>query len=187
MPFWQACRANRDIDLRIDNETSPYGAIPLWVLTTRLQQEHKRAESIEAKTDRLGQRLLGTIAFAGLLATLLIRIDWTWVGIIGTWIGIIGLLVSLLYVLIGWYITLQANQTSTMFGKGTEFEFRGIRDANILSHEVFCQELANMKKHNWNVAAFNCLRNGLLLGIVTVIIISVILLANISAILLANG
>lgn len=67
IPFWRACRANHDIDSRIDNETSPYGAIPLWVLKMRLDQEHERAESIEAKTDRLGQRLLGILAFAGLL------------------------------------------------------------------------------------------------------------------------
>lgn len=171
MPFWKAWRANHDIDSRINNETSPYEAIPLWVLKTRLEQEHERAESIEAKTDRLGQRLLGILAFAGLLVTLSHPIDWTWV-------GIVGLFFSLAYVLIGWYITLKANQTSKMFGKGTEFEFRGIRDASVLSNEVFCQELANTKKHNWNVAAFNCLRSGLLLGAVTIIGVWAMQLAN---------
>lgn len=162
MPFWQAWRANREIDSRIDSEVSPYEAIPLWVLKTRLEQEHNRADSIEAKTDRLGQRLLGILAFAGVLVTLSRPVDWTW-------FGVIGLLLSLVYVVVGWYITLKANQTSKMFGKGTEFEYRAVRDTKVLSSEVFCQELANTKKHNSNVAAFNCLRNGLLLAAVTVI------------------
>lgn len=163
IPVVEVWRANREIDTRINNEGPPYDAIPVWVLRIRLKQEHERAESIEAKTDRLGQRILGVLAFAGLLVTLSRPIEWTWLGIVGA-------LGSLAYVLTAWYMTLRANQTTRVFGKGTEFEHQGIREPRVLSKEVFCQELANTKKHNSNVAAFNCLRNGLLLGVVTIFV-----------------
>lgn len=161
MPVRATSRANRDIDARIRDEQSPYNDYPLWVLQKRLRQEHDRAQSIEGKTDRLGQRILGVVAFIGLLMTLSPSIKWTEVeAVVGA--------ISLWKILRAWWLTIKANRTTTMFGKGTEFEFKAMRNQLIMSKAVFCQELANTKMHNFNVAAVACLRNGLVLGVVTV-------------------
>ena len=153
------CRANRCVDSQINDEQRRYAGIPLWVLRIRLKQEHEGARSIEAKTDRLGQRILGTLAFVGILWHLSPSISWS------IYEAVVGV-VSIVHIFVAWLITINANATTRKYGVGTEFEFEGIHDQKTLSHQVFCQEMENIKRHNRNSASVSTFRNGVILGLV---------------------
>lgn len=177
LPMSEASRANRIIDKeinkRIDKKTAndqcDYSDLPMWVLRIRMKQEHERDRLIEAKTDRLGQRILGMIAFGGIFLALSPAKTWSPFEIVpGS--------VFLIYVVRAWWLTVKANETTTVYGFGTNFEFEANRDKSVLARGLYCQEMTNLKKHNVNVASVRCLRNALVIGVFGVLVHFVILL-----------
>lgn len=162
MPILEARRANREIDRKIADYQSSYVDVPVWVLRTRMKQEHERDTLINTKTDRLGQRILGMIAFFGILFALSPVAEWS------KFEQVAGMM-SLLLTVRAWWLTVKANETTKVYGVGTEFEFEGKQDRNLLAKELFCQEMENNKKHNVNVTSVRCLRNALIVGILGIL------------------
>lgn len=163
MPTHEASRANRMIDDKMAVEQRDYVDIPVWVLRIRMKQEHERDQFINAKMDRLGQRSLGMLAFVGILFAIVPVVEWS------VWEKTVGL-IALFYIVRAWWATVKANETTKVYGFGTDFEFRGNRDQETMRRELFCQEMENNKKQNSNVASVRCLRNALVVGALGVLI-----------------
>lgn len=173
MPGREASRANRIIDNKIADDQHDYVDIPVWVLRIRMKQEHEGDQLIDAKTDRLGQRILGMLAFVGvLLAIFAGRGTEAAESVVPVveWSSLVAGLIALVYIVYAWWLTVRANETTKVYGFGTDFEFRGNRDQETMGRELFCQEMENYKKQNINVASVRCFRNGLIVGTLGVLV-----------------
>lgn len=173
MPMREASRANRIIDNKMAADQHDYVDIPVWVLRIRMKQEHERDQFIDAKTDRLGQRILGMLAFVGVLLAILaekgMRVAEPVFPVV-EWSALVAWWIALGYILRAWWLTVRANATTKVYGFGTDFEFQGNRDQETLRRELFCQEMENNKKQNINVASVHCLRNAVVVGILGALI-----------------
>lgn len=162
MPICETFRANAIMDKEIadhqrSNAERPYSGIPVSDLRFRMKQEHERDQLIDAKTDRLGQRIMGMLAFWGVLFALSPVAKWSEFEKISGF-------VSLFYIVCAWWLAVKANETTKVYGFGTYFELEWT-----LSRELYCQEKQNTKKSNINCASVYCLRNALITGILGVL------------------
>ena len=174
MPMLEAYDANHIIDKKIDenmiDDSHRYVDFPARVLRVRMKQEHERDRFIDAKTARLGQGILGMLAAFGILFALLPVAGWSGPEKIA---GMVFLLVFIFYIVFAWWLTVQANATTEVYGYGTDFELEANRNQYVLARELSCQELANIKKHNINFASICCLRNAFILLISATLVVLV--------------
>lgn len=167
MPMRETSRANAIMDKKIadhqrSNAERPYRDIPVSVLRFRMKQEHERDQLIDAKTDRLARRIMGMLAFWGVLFALSPVAEWS------RFEKIAGF-VSLFYIVCAWWLAVKANETTKVYGFGTDFEMEWNRDQDALPRELYCQEMQNTKKSNINCASVYCLRNALITGMLGVL------------------
>ena len=143
---------------------SSYRDLEEGTIESRLKEEHDRARLIDEKTVKF--TLTSSLALTLLSSTSTYILKTVPLGEYLPWpIALSG--VSVLYMLIGGLISLEALITLPRYGYGTCFLIKAKNDRDIRIHALAAQEKVNDVRHCRNEAAFQCIRNGLLLLIVS--------------------
>ncbi|MDD5065107.1 MAG: hypothetical protein PHQ35_10185 [Phycisphaerae bacterium] len=150
-----------------DGEYGLYHQLDEESLTRRLREEHERAKSIDEKTVKF---------------TVSISIALTILGSIGGYYskmldnGTLKLLVSsisglsVLYTIMGGVLALGALRTLPLYGYGTDFVLKSKDNDEVKIAALAAQEKVNLARHLRNEAAYQCLRNGLIILMVSVVL-----------------
>ena len=144
-----------------DNDTlSSCRTLDQDTINTRIEEEHERAKYIDEKTVKF--TLTTTIALTLLSSTSPFLLQKVTQGVfLSCSITLSG--VSVLYMLIGGLISLGALTTLPHYGYGTHYLINARNDQDAKIHALVAQEKVNLVRHCRNEAAFQCIRNGLLL------------------------
>lgn len=148
-----------------ENDTlSSYHALDVDIINTRIKEEHDRAKFIDEKTVKF--TLTTTIALALLSSTNTFLLQKVTQGVfLSISISLSGL--SVLYLLVGGLISLEALRTMPTYGFSTDFRVRVKGYQDIVYNALAAQEKVNAVRQVRNEAAYQCIRNGLLLLIIS--------------------
>ena len=183
MPFIFLLRNIHNIDRRLDGDLASdsefvdYGTLSEEELLGRIKEEHERKCYMDEKTYKMTLAItIGLTVLGSVMAVLVRDIESHFLSMV---IGILAML-SILYVLSGGSIALHSLSTRTTHGYGTRFLIKSKqKDAGkeVLVSALASQELENIKGHLRNEAAYQCVRNGMMLlfGSVTVYVIAVVM------------
>lgn len=144
-----------------ENDTlSSYQALDVDIINTRIKEEHDRAKYIDEKTVKF--TLTTTIALALLSSTSTFLLQKVTQGVfLPISISLSG--ISVLFLLIGGLISLEALRTMPTYGYSTDFRVKAKGYQDIVYNALAAQEKVNAVRQVRNEAAFQCIRNGLLL------------------------
>ena len=142
---------------------SSYRDLDEDTIETRLKEEHDRARLIDEKTIKF--TLTSSLALTLLSSTSPFILKTVTHGDFQLWSTVLSV-ISALFMLIGGLISLGALTTLPRYGYGTYFVIKARTDPDIRIHALAAQEKVNLIRHCRNEAAFQCIRNGLLLLIV---------------------
>ena len=150
--YGASCKENKTL--------SSYHALDVDIINTRIKEEHDRAKYIDEKTVKF--TLTTTIALALLSSTSTFLLQKVTQGVfLSISISLSGL--SVLYLLIGGLISLEALTTLPTYGYSTDFRVKAKDYQDIVFNALAAQEKINAVRQVRNEAAFQCIRNGLLL------------------------
>lgn len=169
-PFRLKRLLNKAADPKIgnkDGEFSSYHNLDKKCLSIRLKEEHKRAKLIDEKTVKftfllsISLTILGSIGgyFSKTLENEVLKLAIS---------GISGL--SVLYTIMGGLLALGALKTLPTYGYGTDFILKSKDNDDVKVAALAAQEKVNIARHLRNEAAYQCLRNGLIILMVSVIL-----------------
>ena len=144
-----------------DNDTlSSCRTLDQDTINTRIEEEHERAKYIDEKTVKF--TLTTTIALTLLSSTSPFLLQKVTQGVfLSISISLSG--ISVLYLLIGGLISLEALRTMPTYGYSTDFRVKAKGYQDIVYNALAAQEKVNAVRQVRNEAAFQCIRNGLLL------------------------
>lgn len=138
------------------------------LLKKRLEEEHQRSEAIDEKTRKFtfvfsfGLAILGTAG--GFLAQpnahTAYRIP-----------SVILAALCVVYALAGGLLALGSLKTLTLYGYGTEYAHKSSREPELVAWALAAQEKMNAARQVRNEAAYQCLRNSVVLLIVLAVLV----------------
>jgi len=146
---------------------SCYRTLDEETINTRIKEEHDRAKLIDEKTVKFTLTL--TIALTLLSSTSTFITKAVTHGEFQSWSTALSG-ASALYMLIGGLISLGALTTLPTYGYGTLFLISVTTDSDVRMRALAAQEKVNAVRQIRNESAFQCLRNGLLLLLVSFLI-----------------
>ncbi len=161
-----AAASDREL-INNDGSLSNYSDLSSCTINNRIKEEHDREQIIDEKTVKF--TFTSTIALT-LLSSISTFISKTITqGGFQSW-SITLSAISVLYMLFGGLISLGALTTLPRYGYGTCYQIKAKIDQKIKIYALAAQEKVNSVRHIRNEAAYQCIRNGLLLLIVSVIV-----------------
>ncbi|NOS96912.1 MAG: hypothetical protein HOP25_00370 [Methylotenera sp.] len=136
-------------------------------LLERITEEHQRAIKIDDKTIKFTLALSLSLSILGSTSALLANqltvdvLHFLVVGLSG---------ICVLYTLIAGLLALGAIQTLPTYGYGTEFLIASKNNLNLIAEALLSQEKINIVRQIRNEASYQCLRNGLLMLLIAILI-----------------
>jgi len=143
---------------------SSYRDLDEDTISTRIKEEHDRAKLIDEKTIKFTLTL--TIALTLLSSTSTFISKAVAHGVFQSWSTALSG-ASAVYMLIAGLISLGALTTLPTYGYGTFFLIKSRTDKDVRVHALAAQEKVNAVRQIRNESAFQCLRNGLILLLVS--------------------
>ncbi len=140
------------------------------MIKERLKEEHQRASTMDEKTSKLTFSISMALTFVGAAVVFLKNT----ISPVAMQAGLSVLINSLIflglfYSTMAGLVALGALRTAPRHGYGTQFLLEQNKPMNEkLAESLARQEVINLVRHLRNEAAFQCLRNGLLLFIVVI-------------------
>ncbi|WP_413614774.1 hypothetical protein MRB56_12765 [Halomonas cupida] len=152
---------------KVSEKSNPYTALDVECLKKRIAEEHDRAIKIDDKTSKftLGLSVSLTVlaAASGAFAKLIPTSPYG--GIVSLACGL-----SSVYMLLAGITALGALKTLAIFGYGTHHELKNMGGgASYLSQTLYAQERMNIVRQLRNEAAYQSLRNGLIILLFTLV------------------
>jgi hypothetical protein len=135
------------------------------VLEDRIAEERERARSMDEKTFKMTLSL--SIGLTILGSTVSMLVGKSPIPFFRTIIAATASL-SIFYTLAGGFLALGALKTLPSYGYGTDFLIRAQREKKIVVQALGCQEKMNLIRHLRNESAYQCLRNGFILLLISV-------------------
>lgn len=168
------CRYNEKIkaakevsDGKKNGEFDNYQKLGVQIIKKRLEDEHIRAISIDEKTLKFATSLSIVLAIASFLQGLLLKSSQN--DLLKLLISITTIL-SIIYALIAFLLALGALKTLPTYGYATSYYLQLKTDKKSAARALAAQETVNLIRQLRNEAAFQCLRNAVLIFLVSVIL-----------------
>ena len=154
-----------------EKEFANYIDLPEKKIEERLKEEHQRASTIDEKTSKLTLSFSIALTFVG-AAIVFLKTTVFPVAMETKFSVLMNCLIcfGLFYCVIAGLVALGALRTERLHGYGTPLLLKQDRPMNEkLAESLARQEIVNIVRHLRNEAAFQSLRNGLLLFIVAIV------------------
>jgi hypothetical protein len=154
-----------------DSETSLYATCEKLTeeeLTTRLAEEHERGKSIDEKTIKFSVTISLALTILGSAGSVVLKsIESPNLSIVASLL----IALSVIYTISGGLLALGALKTLPTYGFGTYYlSERKTLGKEIITVALISQEKINIVRHLRNEASYQCLRNGLVLLLVVLVI-----------------
>ena len=149
-------------DILSREEYVKYPVLTTEGLEERLDQEHRRAATLDEKTVKLTLAFSVGLTVLGLMVGFATKPE----NSPATHTVFVALIhAGLYYVLIAGFVSLGALRTQPLYGYGTMFLLRRKEDSssNLLAECLARQEIMNVMRHLRNETAYQSLRNGMVL------------------------
>lgn len=140
------------------------------VVESRLKEEHSRSKLIDDKTSKFNLGLSLCLTIIGVAATTIAKLlpDHELKPLIIAFLSI-----SSLYMLVGGLVSLSAFKLMPTYGYGSRFEYLKTNNEKVeIIKALIGQEKINLIKQVRNEVAYQCLRNGFIMLLLSLIIIS---------------
>jgi len=157
----------------VDPVTGPYKSyygLAAETLKERIAEERERARSMDEKTFKMTLSL--SIGLTILGTTISFLVGKSPIPIFRTIIAVTASL-SIFYTLAGGFLALGALKTLPSYGYGTEFLIQAERGKRIAVGALASQEKMNLIRHLRNESAYQCLRNGFILLLISALLFAV--------------
>ena len=164
-------RRSKSEEILSEKEFTNYVDLSEDKLKERLKEEHQRASTIDEKTSKLTLSFSIALTFVGAamiflknyVSPVVMQMDFSLLVNFLTFLG-------LFYSIVAGLVALGALRTAPRHGYGTQFLLEQDRSMNeILAESLARQEVINRVPQLRNEAAFQSLRNGLLLFIIVIV------------------
>lgn len=165
-------------DQEIPENINSYLELNEKQLTNRLLEEHDRASKIDDKTSKFTLALSLSLTILSAINSIFIKLFYIKISLFTKFISILCLLSSI-YMLLASIIAVSAYKTLPKYGYGTDYllEIRKMGKKAIAKNLV-SQEKMNIIRHMKNEASYQCIRNGLLLLLITFFITLIYFIIN---------
>ncbi len=153
-------------------ETESYLSLPNEIITRRITEEHKRALGIDEKTAKY---TLSLSLFLSFLSGIFGLIYSSYYSSNLSFLILLCFLIAAIYMLIAGLISLSSLRTLPLFGYGTTHEIKLLnsKKSEYLANTLLKQEKINSTRHLANETTYMCLRNGIILLIIAIILICI--------------
>lgn len=170
--YWARRRSQfkRIESLDLDPITGPYESYYGLIgeaLKERIAEERERATSMDEKTFKMTLSL--SIGLTILGSTISLLVGKSPISIFRTIIALTASL-SIFYTLSGGVLALGALKTLPSYGYGTVFRIQAQCKKKFAVEALACQENMNLIRHLRNESAYQCLRNGFILLLISVLL-----------------
>jgi|GEM_PF-1038567 len=154
-----------------DSETSlcaTYEELTEEELTTRLTEEHERGKGIDEKTIKFSVTISLALTILGSAGSVVLKsVESPNLSIVSSLL----IAFSVIYTISGGLLALGALKTLPTYGFGTNYlAQRKISGKEIIALALISQEKINIVRHLRNEASYQCLRNGLVLLLIALVI-----------------
>ena len=164
-------RRSESEEILREREFTNYVALSEDKLKERLKEEHQRASVMDEKTSKLTLSFSIALTFVG--AAMIFLKNYVSAVVMQTDLSVLVnflIFLGLFYSIVAGLLALGALRTAPRYGYGTQLLLEQDRPMNeILADSLARQEIVNIVRHLRNEAAFQSLRNGLLLFIVVIV------------------
>ena len=164
-------RRSESREILSEEEFTNYVDLSEDKLEKRLEEEHQRASTMDEKTSKLTLSFSIVLTFVG-AAMIFLKNTVSPVVMQTDLPNLVNFLIflGLFYSIVAGLVALGALRTAPRHGYGTQFLLEQDKPMNEkLAESLARQEVINLVRHTRNEAAFQCLRNGLLLFIVVIV------------------
>ncbi|MGM0544572.1 MAG: hypothetical protein ACQERP_11930 [Pseudomonadota bacterium] len=167
-------RKLQDADKIFDPRYSYYFKIEEETISNRLKEEHHRSQRIDDKTSKFTLGLSVCLTVLGVAATVIAKLlpAHELKSLVVVFLSICSL-----YMLLGGFISLGAFKLMPTYGYGTLYEYRKKENGKSeIVKALIGQENVNLVKQVRNQVAYLCIRNGFVMLLASLLILSVILI-----------
>ena len=163
----------QDIDKVLNDKYSYYFELEGEVISSRLKEEHQRSQKIDDKTSKFTLGLSICLTVLGVSATVVAKLLPAHEL---KYLVVVFLSICSLYMLLGGIISLGAFKLMPTYGYGTLYEYRKSRNGKSeVVKALIGQENMNLVKQVRNQVAYLCIRNGFIMLLISLLILSLIL------------
>lgn len=166
-------RKLQDIDKVLNDKYSYYFELESEIVSNRLKEEHQRSQRIDDKTSKFTLGLSICLTVLGVSATVVAKLLPAHEL---KFLVVVFLSICSLYMILGGIVSLGAFKLMPTYGYGTLYEYRKSRNGTSeVVKALIGQENINLVKQVRNQVAYLCIRNGLVMLLTSLLILSLIL------------
>lgn len=177
-PFWpfakfkkkKLAEANSVSSAGYREKIKRYNQLPDAELEVRLGEEHQRGKAIDEKTVKFSATISIALTILSSAGSLVISDS----GELASLLATLLISFSVFYAICGGLLSLGALKTLPTFGFGTEFLLQKKDKKDAVAVTLISQEIVNIVRQLRNEAAYQCIRNGLILFLLALLVFAYI-------------